>query len=250
MSFYYIVDILSRVGDNMDDIHNGVFADNISSFSKDICENMETQFKSVGKKHIFCVVSLKDGFKKVYRFFNNMLNAKIRGKVRVKFQYDIKEMMDSIFANSASDNASLIYTEGNNVFAAGYGEVFAYKYSKKQKKCERIDFPVVNDIQLPDDEFRKNSFSRYVGTLEAGDEYLVTDKFIYSLLGDEQLRDIFDNNRTDVCRKFSDEILKKDLSSGYSLIHLRVKKSLKSLFLWIASVACSAAVLLMLFFIV
>ncbi|MBE7049255.1 MAG: hypothetical protein E7394_00605 [Ruminococcaceae bacterium] len=235
MSFYYIVDVLSRVGDNMDDVHHGIFADNISSFSKGVCENMEVRFKSIGKKHIFCVPSLKGNLEKVNVFLRNMLNARSQGKVRVKFQYDIKEMMDSIFSGPETAGASLLYTEGKNVFAAGHGEVFVYKYFKKIKKCERVDFPQVADIQQLDEEMQKNSFSRYVGTLESGDEYLIIEKFTHSLLGDEQVKEIFENNRVDVCEMFSNKISKVDLSSGYSMIHIRVKKSLKYLFAWLGA---------------
>lgn len=235
MSFYYIVDILSRVGDNMEDVHQGVFADNISSFSKGVCENLEMRFKSVGKKHIFCVAALRNKFEKVHSFLKNMLNAKSQGKVRVKFQYDIKEMMDTVFSGSETDGASLIYTEGKNVFVAGYDEVFAYKYSKKMKKCEKIEFPQMTDIQTADEEMQKNSFSRYVGALESGDEYLVSGKYISSLLGEDMTKEILENNRTDVCTKFSEAILKKDLSSGYSLIHIKVKKSLRPLVAWLCS---------------
>ncbi len=247
MSFYYIVDVLSRIGDNIDDIHQGVFADNISSFSKGVCENLEMSFKSIGKKHIFCVTSLKGNFEKVNNFLKNMLNSKNRDKVRVKFQYDIKEMMDTVFSGPETDCASLIYTEGKNVFASGYGEVFTYKFSKKLKTCEKIDFPIVADVQTTEEG--KNSFSRYVGALESGDEYLVLGKYIPSLLGDEKVKEIFLNNRTDVCRRFSEEILQKDISSGYSLIHIKVKKSLKPVFISIGLAAILCAVLGLLIFV-
>jgi len=86
-----------------------------------------------------------------------------------------------------------------------------------------------------DEEMQKNSFSRYVGTLESGDEYLIIEKFTHSLLGDEQVKEIFENNRVDVCEMFSNKISKVDLSSGYSMIHIRVKKSLKYLFAWLGA---------------
>ena len=103
------------------------------------------------------------------------------------------------------------------------------------------------DVQTAEEG--KNSFSRYVGALESGDEYLVLGKYIPSLLGDEKVKEIFLSNRSDVCRRFSEEILLKDISSGYSLIHIKVKKSLKPVFISIGLAAILCAVLGLLIFV-
>ena len=250
MSYRYLVNAVSHIGEILHSTDEYYFADGLSSLCDAPVQSSGINQLCKGKRHIFSLFSTNSNEDAICRRLRSALGKQVFEKVRIKVQYNIRELMKEIGTGiskvCADADMSVIFIESGNVYACGYGNVNLYKYTKETGKAERITFPVApeenqemvnsenatvsEDIEIP-------TFVRFVSKVSGGDEYLVLGNALASSVDEETITEIFESNRQNPI----DEIVKLACEAGnlFTLTAERITviKHMLPVYLWSGAIA-------------
>lgn len=254
MSYRYLVNAVSHIGEILHSTDEYYFADGLTSLNDGMSQNSRIRQLCKGRRHIFSVFSTNSNAETICRRLRSALGKQIFEKIRVKVQYNIRELMKEISGGigkvCADADMSVIFIESGIVYACGYGDVNLYKYTAETGEAERITFPVVseesqematNDNQILPENSEIPTFVRFVSKVSEGDEYLVLGSALADTVGEDVITEIFRVNRKNPI----DEIVNAACDAGnlFTLTASRITviKHMLSVYLW-----CGAGVLLIL----
>lgn len=237
LSYKYKVNAISIVGDAERISNEYFFVDGLTSLEDGMCTCRSVKQECKGKKHIFAVISESNNISKICDFFDDSISKPESDKYRIKIQYELKEMMEDIKAtqgpgNDASD-LSMIYIEGGNVYAAGFGYINIYRYNSEKRKAEKVVFP--SATTLPDNiainpgdsdkiDCREPARSKFVSSLKSGDRYLILSTELSDALGEQTILDSLMQPSLSV-EELIDKTSSSSTSKNYSAISFTVKKT-------------------------
>ena len=236
MPYKYILTAVSSVGDTHQKTDEFYFADGISSVVKDVCNTARTRSLCKGKKHIFSVVSCHDRFNTICSYLSHSLLKRNNESARNKVQYWAKDIANEIYTIAGKDDdarLAMLYIDGTNIYASGFGETHIYHTSKKSSKATKVTFrlPSLSDAVIADDEGTTSddrlvySWSRCLGELKPGDEYLVVGSCLHASVGDETICDALANSHINAATSLVDTAYTNDSSCTLTAIHILVKKT-------------------------
>ncbi len=251
MSYKYMLSAVSRIGDADRNSNEYYFADGISSADNGMCMSASVNQECLGRKHIFAIASEPNNVSKICGLLSDSLSKPDSGKVRIKVQYELKEMMDDIRENQCMGNEaadmSMIYIEGGNVYAAGFGQINIYKYNKEKDKAEKIVFPSASILPEKEAETdlsdaprakREPSRSRFISSIRPGDRYLIVGSELLQELGDDAVMEVLSSSDGSVVAKLCEKFA--SASSNCSAVYFKIKKTPKKLIIGVLALAAAA----------
>jgi len=253
VSYKYKINAVSYVGESQQSCNEFFFADNVSSVNQGVCNGANICTDSKGKKHVFSVASCGDAASKLCGYLGDVLLYRNSGKMRIKVQYDLKgrmeEVSDVICRGDEEAGLSMLCIDGGNVYAAGFGDINIYHFSKKDKLARKIVFPqssLVSQSDSDDDssvstKVRQPARSRCIGSVKSGDEYLLVGSALQSILGDEQICDILTKHKGDAPSVLIETAYALDSSCNLTAVHVATKKQHKAIWfsiLALLAIAC------------
>jgi len=194
VAYKYNVNAISYVGDAHNRIYNCFFVDGVTPVADGVCNGADIETKCKGKKHLFSVFSGKSEIDRVCNRLDDMLTKKSSKKIRSKVQFELKNVMEEIsqtFCKNDNDSTmSTIYIDGNNVYASGHGDMNIYKFSKKSNRAKKIEFPLYTPLNYEAEsnvavKLRQPARAKCIGKVSSGDEFLLADSNLVSILGDD-----------------------------------------------------------------
>ena len=259
MSYKYILTAVSRVGDTHQQSDEFYFADGLSSANKNVCNNASIQTICKGRKHIFSIISCSNNTNELCKFLNKALAKRSTHKIRVKMQYALRGIIDEMYAMVGKENdanMSMVYIDDSYIYASGFGNTSVYHLPKKDAIAKKISFPspsLTNAITTQSEEEASCTpsdfcHSKCLGQLKANDEYLVVGDWLQSKAGDRAICDALSSFHSNSPKELIDNVYTDDSSKTVTALHIRVKKSLTSLWLSLGvSLVAIAAALITLF---
>ncbi len=255
MSYKYKINAVSYVGESHQNSNEFFFADNLTSVNQGVCNAANICTDSKGKKHIFSVASCGDAATQLCGYLGDVLLCRNSGKMRIKVQYDLKgrmeEVSDVICRGDENADLSMLCIDSGNIYAAGFGDINIYHFSKKDKLARKIVFPQSSlALQTDSDDdasvttkLRQPARSRCIGSVKSGDEYLLVGSALQSILGDEQICDILERHKSDAPSVLIEAAYALDSSCNLTAVHIAAKKQRKVVwFSLIALLAMACAV--------
>ncbi|MBR2404284.1 MAG: hypothetical protein IKA95_01345 [Clostridia bacterium] len=257
MSYKYKINAASYVGESHQSSNEFFFADNLSSVSEGVCNATNICTISKGKKHVFSVASCSDAISQMCDYFGNVLFRRNSAKMRIKVQYDLKDAMEElsnvICRDDDTSEVSMMCIDNGNVYAAGFGDINIYHFNKKKKHAQKIAFSqspfaiepdLVNNVSH-NSKLCRQARLRCVGTVKSGDEYLLVGSWLKSLLGDEQIYEIFERYKGNAPSVLINTASALDSSRNLTAVHVAAKKQHKlfwSVCLAMLAIACAIGV--------
>lgn len=256
MSYKYKINAVSYVGESQQSYNEFFFADNLSSVNQGVCNGATICTESKGKKHVFSVASCGDAASKLCGYLGDVLLCRNSGKMRIKAQYDLKSRMEEastvICRGDEEAELSMLCIDSGNVYAAGFGDINIYHFSKKDKLARKIAFPqspLASQTDSADDssvttKVRQPARSRCIGSVRSGDEYLLVGSALQSTLGDELICDIFTKHKGDAPSVLIETAYAIDSSCNLTAVHIAAKKQHKAVWfslIALLAIACAAA---------
>jgi len=259
LSYKFILTAVSSVGDAHQKSDEFYFADGLTSVIKNACNSVRTRNICKGRKHIFSVISCREHFSMLCDYLYHALMKRNNDKVRIKVQYALRAITDEIYAMTGKEDdsrMSMLYIDGSNIYASGFGDTHIYHISKNSTKATKVTFqlPTLSDAIISDgedseaDERSVNTWSRCLGKLNAKDEYLIVGSYLQSLLGDDAVCDVLSASHINSPSVLADKAHMVDSSCTVSALHIMVKKTFPAL--WISLGASLFAIALALFFLI
>ncbi len=244
---------VSYAGDTHQENDEFFFADTVTNVYEDMCNTSFQQSVCKGRKHIFSVSTCTESAGMLCRYLSNLLLKRTNEKIRIKVQFSLKNAVDEItkvYTDNQKTDMSMLYIDGENVYAAGYGDINIYHFDKTKGIVTPVDFPLspLTDSGTSDDllgvKDDRLTHARYLTGVIEGDEYLVAGKALKDIVGDDDICSILSSNSGNCVQILSDLAREKDASKTISLIHIAVKKSKSLLYGLIFGSAILLALLL------
>lgn len=242
MSYKYKVNAVSYVGDTHQTTNEYFFADDLTSVKQGVCNAANVRTDCKGKKHIFSVASSQSGVNQMCGYLTDALLKQTTGKVRIKVQYDLKSMMEEmsgvICRGDDEADMSMIYIDSSNIYAAGFGDINVYHFSKKTGVSQKVAFPsaALSEEIIDSDadvavatRLRQPPRCRCIGPAKHGDEYLVVGAKLAAILGDELIAEIFTAERANAPAVLIETAHNIDSAFNLTAIHISCKKERKAL---------------------
>lgn len=256
MSYKYIINAVSRVGDTHQRCDEFFFADTLSSISAGVCNFQNIYTGSKGRKHIFSIASSSDANTSLCDYFLHALFKRDTGKSRTQVSHALKNHTDEIYSIAKKDedsSMSMLYIDGSYVYASGFNDAHIYHYSQKADIGEKITFStptLTEEINISDDKDSPTlpdvaCFYKCVGQLKVNDRFLLLGAKLQPLVGDDKALSILKEKRSQACRELVDDAYAKDSSLTLNAVFITVKRNLTPLWVSIgAGLAALAGVLI------
>ena len=247
MNYKYKVYAASKLGDVDTNPNEYYYADGLSSVENGMCSSWSyINRECLGRTLIFAIASEPNNVSRICDDFSDSLSKSDSGNQRIKIQYELKSMMTDIREGQCDGNEesdlSVLYIEGSNVYAAGFGDVNIYRYDKERKSVEKVVFPssgisAESDDNSDENQTPKNIYprSKLVSPLKNGDKYLILSTGFARLFDDNNIAEALSSEQNDTVTYLFEQLPDDVEASNYSAVCFKVVKSSKKLFFAIAS---------------
>lgn len=242
MSYKLTIKAKSHIGESVTSFNEAIYADGISSVQSGVCNPLELNTRSKGKNHVVSVFSAGKSCDETLKSLKELLTKHQSSKLSIRLQYSLKssleQMYEKVGGEDGDESLSLIYSDGQNMYAGGYGDVNIYCYNTKTKKAQRITFAGA-DFQSPaggQESWEHNESDTIVKTrmparikrvsaLRPDDEYLILGSNVASLFTEEHIINIFENYAENSVEYILQEAKKSNCKENIAVTHVSVKKT-------------------------
>lgn len=179
------------------------------------------------KKQFAAVINAGSNCESIARTFTyNTVKAE-PGRDQMKVIYFLKSLMNDICNADVSgvipgSIASVIYSEGKNVYAAGIGEANIYHYSSTDNIVRKVNFPKSYDTA---DNGKPKTHVKCIGRAKSGDEYLIVGNDIEKVLGGDAIVKIFASNNSELDEAVLYNVEKRSANASITFIHAKIRNS-------------------------
>ena len=237
MSYKYITDGASYIGQSLSTSNDIFFIDGILSQKDNVSQSMNVKSECKGKKHIFSLFKTPQSALIVTKSLLDYLSKVNKSDMRIKTQYDLRDLSERLKEEAKEDDTSYLSSiciDKKNIYAFGFGKINIYSYSKKEKKAKKLEIGYVNS----DDALNDNSLSdflrartKFLCEVKSGDSYIIVSDKIEETLSSDLIIELIESTKENISQTLINKCLEKGADlNDLCAICVRIKKERKLMF--------------------